>query len=85
MEGTIEKFDIVLSFDTTGSMNACLDAVRHKMRDMLRKLKSDIPGIKLGVIAHGDYDTDHTYIIKYENLTKDVVFVPVCNVCRRHW
>lgn len=68
----VEIFDIVLSFDTTGSMKRCLDAVRGKMRDMLRTLKTDIPAIRLGVIAHGDYDTDHTYTIKHEDLTDNV-------------
>ncbi|XP_053392386.1 uncharacterized protein LOC128555051 [Mercenaria mercenaria] len=72
MASCVDIFDIVLSFDTTGSMYGCLNAVRDRMREMMRKLKSDIPGIRMGVIAHGDYDTGHTYIIKYENLTDDV-------------
>lgn len=72
MASNVDVFDIVLSFDTTGSMSSCLNAVRNKMREMMRKLKSDIPGIRMGVIAHGDYDTDHTYIIKYEKITDDV-------------
>lgn len=72
MASNVDLFDIVLSFDTTGSMESCLGAVRNRMREMIRKLKSDIPGIKMGVIAHGDYDTDHTYVIKHENLTDNV-------------
>lgn len=72
MASNVDVFDIVLSFDTTGSMEGCLNVVRSKMREMMRKLKSDIPGIRMGVIAHGDYDTDHTYILKHENLTDDV-------------
>ena len=72
MASNVEAFDIVLSFDTTGSMEGCLYAVRNRMREMMRKLRSDIPGIRMGVIAHGDYDTNHTYIIQYENLTDNV-------------
>lgn len=53
-------------------MSACLDAVRDRMSNIMRKLKKDIPGIKLGVIAHGDYDTADVYVIKFENLTDDV-------------
>ncbi|XP_060554246.1 uncharacterized protein LOC132715275 isoform X2 [Ruditapes philippinarum] len=71
MASNMELIDIVLSFDTTSSMSHCLDAVRNRMREMMRKLKSDIPGIRIGVIAHGDYDTD-PYVIKHENLTDNV-------------
>ena len=68
----MDDFDIALSFDTTGSMSRCIDTVKSRMRDIMRKLMADIPGIRMAVIAHGDYDTDHTYIIKYENFTSNV-------------
>lgn len=68
----MQEFDIALSFDTTGSMYSCISTVKARMRDIMRKLQTDIPGIRMAVIAHGDYDTNHTYIIKYENFTDDV-------------
>ena len=68
----MEDFDIALSFDTTGSMFGCIDTVKSRMRDIMRKLMADIPGIRMAVIAHGDYDTDHTYVIKFENFTDNV-------------
>ncbi|KAL4235119.1 hypothetical protein ACF0H5_006757 [Mactra antiquata] len=72
MAGSVDMFDIVLSFDTTGSMSSCIGSVKQRMGEIMKKLKKDIPGIRMGVIAHGDYDTDHTYIIEYENLTDNV-------------
>ncbi|KAL4235124.1 hypothetical protein ACF0H5_006762 [Mactra antiquata] len=72
MAGSVDMFDIVLSFDTTGSMSSCIGSVKQRMGEIMKKLKKDIPGIRIGVIAHGDYDTDHTYIIEYENLTDNV-------------
>ncbi|XP_053401087.1 uncharacterized protein LOC123549658 [Mercenaria mercenaria] len=70
MEGSNDHFDIVISFDSTYSMYSCLDNVKSKMHGMIRLLKSKIPDIRMGVIAHGDYDTD-LYLIKYEDLTSD--------------
>jgi hypothetical protein len=67
MENT-EMIDVVISFDTTYSMYTCLEQVKSKMKGMIRLLKSKIPDIRVGVIAHGDYDTD-LYLIKYEDLT----------------
>ncbi|XP_053402642.1 uncharacterized protein LOC123550672 [Mercenaria mercenaria] len=72
MASASEPFDVVISFDTTGSMYNCLDQVKRRMRVMMKNLKSSIPDIHLGVIAHGDYDTHHVYVIKYEKLTDNV-------------
>ena len=47
--------DIVLSFDTTGSMYSCLSQVRETVARTVQRLFKDIPGIRVGVIAHGDY------------------------------
>ncbi|XP_060554258.1 uncharacterized protein LOC132715285 isoform X2 [Ruditapes philippinarum] len=66
----MEMIDVVISFDTTYSMYSCLEHVKSKMKGMIRLLKSKIPDIRVGVIAHGDYDTN-LYLIKYEDLTAD--------------
>jgi hypothetical protein len=47
--------EIVVSFDTTGSMYPCLTQVRRNVEDTVRKLFADIPNLRIGVIAHGDY------------------------------
>ena len=52
---TQKSIDVVFSFDTTGSMYACLDAVRRVITKTTKRLFKDIPEIRIGMIAHGDY------------------------------
>lgn len=47
--------EIIFSFDTTKSMFACLSTVRVVIKDALQRLVEKIPGIKIGILAHGDY------------------------------
>jgi hypothetical protein len=47
--------NVCLSFDTTGSMQPCIQQVRQKLRDLVESMTADLPGIKIGLIAHGDY------------------------------
>jgi len=47
--------DIVFSFDTTGSMSSCLGEVRRNIEKIATKLFDEIPGLRLAMIAHGDY------------------------------
>jgi hypothetical protein len=50
--------DIIFSFDTTGSMASCLGEVRKKVSETVSRLMKDIPNIRIGIIAHGDYCDD---------------------------
>lgn len=56
--------EVVVSFDTTGSMYPCLTQVRSHIRTMIRDLFYGIPDIRMAVIAQGDYgdvyETKHT-------------------------
>jgi hypothetical protein len=64
--------EVVLSFDTTGSMFKYLDTLRAELGELLEGLFSEIPNLRLGLIAHGDYcDADSSYIIKYLPLIQD--------------
>ena len=36
--------EVVFSFDTTGSMYACLSEVRRGIKDAIKRLKAEIPG-----------------------------------------
>lgn len=47
--------DIVFSFDTTGSMASVIDSIRKNLTETIEKLFIDIPGIRIGIIVHGDY------------------------------
>ncbi|KAL3842370.1 hypothetical protein ACJMK2_020391 [Sinanodonta woodiana] len=67
------QFDILFSFDTTGSMSSVLEEVRARLNDMIQRLQADIPGIRIGVIAHGDYcDKDVFYVEKHVDFTNDI-------------
>ena len=65
--------EVVFSFDTTGSMYPCLTQVRKKIKATVTRLMKEIPGMRIGVIAHGDYcDAGSTYVTKALDLTDDV-------------
>lgn len=62
---------IVFSFDTTGSMNPCIQQVRQQLRDVVEMLRQDKVDVKIGLIAHGDY-CDGDNAIKVLDLTDDL-------------
>jgi predicted DNA-binding WGR domain protein len=65
--------EVVFSFDTTGSMYPCLTQVRRNVKNTVTRLGEEIPGIRIGIIAHGDYcDKGSTYVTKHLPLTGDV-------------
>jgi len=49
------KTDIVISFDTTGSMYPCLAEVRRHTTMMTERLFREIPSLRVAIITHGDY------------------------------
>ena len=51
----IGKLDMVIAFDTTGSMAAYIGAVRKEVSDLVPKLFRDNPDLRLGIVAFGDY------------------------------
>lgn len=66
------RIEVVFSFDTTGSMYPCLTQVRRKIGETVKRLMKEIPGIRIGIIAHGDYcDAGSTYVTKALDLTDD--------------
>ncbi|MEA5620487.1 vWA domain-containing protein [Cronbergia sp. UHCC 0137] len=70
---TNNNIEVVFSFDTTGSMYPCLTQVRRKIKATVTRLMDEIPLIKIGIIAHGDYcDRDSTYVTKIFNISGDV-------------
>ncbi|KAK6179314.1 hypothetical protein SNE40_011703 [Patella caerulea] len=59
-------FEIVFSFDTTSSMYCCLTQIRDRVQDMIQRLQADIPGIRIAVVAHGDYcDKKSKYVLQH--------------------
>ena len=69
--------EICFSFDTTVSMTSYVDQVKARLQDMVQRLKSDIPGIKIALFAHGDYyqerfNNSSPYVTRHIDFTDDV-------------
>src|SRR5438067_7995473 len=67
------RVEVAFSFDTTGSMYPCLTQVRRNVKGTVTRLFEEIPGIRIGIIAHGDYcDQRTTYVTRHLPLSDDV-------------
>lgn len=66
----VQPLEILITFDTTGSMYPSLTQVRREVQSMLKTLKSKVPDVRLAVLAHGDYGD--SYVTKSIDLTTDV-------------
>ncbi len=67
-----ENIEVVFSFDTTGSMYPCLTQVRRTVEQTINRLFKEVPNIRIGLIAHGDYcDAGFTYVTKHHPLSDD--------------
>ena len=72
------NIEVVFSFDTTGSMYPCLTQVGRNLKSTVTRLLDEIPGIRIGIIAHGDYcDAGSTYVTKHMDLSGNVD--TICN------
>lgn len=71
---TTEKLEIVFNFDTTGSMYPCLDQVRRNLEATIGTLFKEIPDLKIGIGANGDYCDlwSYGYVTKQVDLTTDL-------------
>ncbi|MDE7351061.1 MAG: VWA domain-containing protein [Muribaculaceae bacterium] len=49
------KLDMVIAFDTTGSMAAYIEDVRNQVSEMIPRLFKDNEDLRLGIVAFGDY------------------------------
>ena len=47
--------------------------VKNRLRETVTRLLRDIPNIRIGIIAHGDYcDEGTTYVTRQIDITSDV-------------
>lgn len=51
----VGMLDMVIAFDTTGSMAAYIDDVRKQVAELIPKLFKDNKDLQLGIVAFGDY------------------------------
>lgn len=49
------KLDMVIAFDTTGSMRSYIDAVKEHVKELIPKLFKQNPDLRIGIVAFGDY------------------------------
>ena len=45
--------------------------VRRSVSNTVKRLQKEIPGIRIAVIAHGDYWDTHTYVTKIMDFSTD--------------
>lgn len=63
--------DMVIAFDTTGSMASCIRSVKEHVTELVPKLFAVNPNLKLGVVAFGDYcdmESQHEFGKAYQVL-----------------
>jgi len=65
-----EVTEIAFCFDTTGSMRPCIQQVRDEIEAVCEQMTEDIEGLKVAMIAHGDY-CDGDNVIDILELTDD--------------
>lgn len=64
--------DILISFDSTGSMYPALSEVRRRVSDFIDTLFDSHDDLHMGILAHGDYiDYDRPYLTKHVDLTNN--------------
>ena len=51
----VGKLDMVIAFDTTGSMAQYIGAVRKEVANLIPELFADNEDLRLGIVAFGDY------------------------------
>lgn len=67
-----QKIDLVVSFDTTGSMYPVLAKVRQEVEKFVHEMFKDFSDFRLSIIAHGDYcDKDNPYTIRVLDFTEN--------------
>lgn len=67
--------DMIIAFDTTGSMSSYIKNVKQYVHDLIPTLFSDNPNLRLGIVAFGDYcdkNVDGSFGNAYQCL-------PLCN------
>ena len=49
------KLDMMIAFDTTGSMASYINAVKKHVKELIPKLFKQNPNLRIGIVAFGDY------------------------------
>lgn len=52
---SVESLDMVIAFDTTGSMASYIQDVKQQVKDLIKKMFNQVPDLRLKIVAFGDY------------------------------
>jgi len=63
--------EIVFSFDTTGSMGQALQETQKNIAEITDRLFDTVTGLRVGVIAHGDYCDPAASVMQVKPLGED--------------
>jgi len=66
----ITTMDLLISFDTTGSMSSCIREVRKNVTDVVDKMFDELANLRIAIVAHGDY-CDKDDLMKTLDFTSD--------------
>lgn len=84
-----KELDVVLSFDTTGSMTPVITSVRNNLRQLTEMLFANTEfDVKISVIAHGDYDHPATLlqVVDFSGNTEELVgFIMNAQLAKVGW
>ena len=59
----VGRLDMVIAFDTTGSMACYIEDVRKQVAELIPRLFKDNDDLRLGIVAFGDYcDMESKYV-----------------------
>lgn len=61
--------DVVIAFDTTGSMDSYLKAVKRKSVEFINDIFNNVPNVQIGICAFGDYCDPISTRFQYSNLS----------------
>lgn len=56
--------EIIFSFDITSSMSEVINTVKERVSELIQRLLADLPGIRIGIMAHSDYDDDEDRLLQ---------------------
>ena len=57
--------DLVISFDTTGSMYPCLSEVRSRVKEFTDQMFSRVDGLSIKIVTHGDYCDGRNWLTEF--------------------
>lgn len=69
---SLEPLDVLLLFDSTGSMGNIINEVRENAEDIMRSVHGIYSNSAFGVAGLYDYDTKHDPFILYQDITPEM-------------